>query len=245
MEKKEIMFTIDVPYTPVEEVPVVLAQTATQNPRPQPDYILKSCIETEHEDKPSAISSVDPAAAVLLYVQRLRKKPLDISGFKPTLLVEPQHGRLNEIVVHDESLVPHHDDYRSYIYYPDPGYIGEDSATFMVEFEGKYYKVEIEIQVRVIIDDHDNYGCDSRPKGIKVRKPSRGDTGDTSLDLSSIVSFADLSGSALGSTTGDKITLDDNAAGHGWFIDYTPYLNEEWLPTSNPYEWQAKPGGCE
>ncbi|MDR0716824.1 MAG: hypothetical protein LBF50_05345 [Azoarcus sp.] len=27
-----------------------------------------------------------------------------------------------------------------------------------------------------------------------------------------------------------------------WFIDATPYLNEEWLPTSNPYEWQAKPG---
>ncbi|MDR1936826.1 MAG: matrixin family metalloprotease, partial [Candidatus Accumulibacter sp.] len=22
----------------------------------------------------------------------------------------------------------------------------------------------------------------------------------------------------------------------------TPYLNEEWLPTSSPYEWQAKPG---
>ena len=35
---------------------------------------------------------------------------------------------------------------------------------------------------------------------------------------------------------------DDNAAGHTWFIDPTPSLNEEWLPTSNPNEWVAKIG---
>jgi hypothetical protein len=40
----------------------------------------------------------------------------------------------------------------------------------------------------------------------------------------------------LAQTMGAKITLDTDAAGYGWFIDYTPYLNEEWLPTSNPYE---------
>jgi hypothetical protein len=57
-----------------------------------------------------------------------------------------------------------------------------------------------------------------------------------------LAGFADLSGAALGQTTGSQITLDADAAGHGWFIDYTPYLNEEWLPTSNPNEWQAKPG---
>jgi hypothetical protein len=54
--------------------------------------------------------------------------------------------------------------------------------------------------------------------------------------------FADFSGAALAQTMGARITLDTDAAGHGWFIDYTPYLNEEWLPTSNPYEWKAKPG---
>jgi hypothetical protein len=57
---------------------------------------------------------------------------------------------------------------------------------------------------------------------------------------------AKLSGASVAQTTGTgptaQITLDTNAAGYGWFIDYTPYLNEEWLPTSNPHEWQAKPG---
>jgi hypothetical protein len=56
------------------------------------------------------------------------------------------------------------------------------------------------------------------------------------------VNFGNLSGPSLGQITGTIITLDDNAAGHGWFIDYTPYLNEEFLPTANPNEWVARPG---
>jgi hypothetical protein len=36
--------------------------------------------------------------------------------------------------------------------------------------------------------------------------------------------------------------VNADAAGHGWYIDYTPYLNEEYLPTSKPYEWMANPG---
>jgi hypothetical protein len=63
------------------------------------------------------------------------------------------------------------------------------------------------------------------------------------VDTTSVwASFADLPGASLAQTTGSQITLDTTAAGHGWFIDYTPYLNEEWLPTSNPYEWQPKLG---
>ena len=58
------------------------------------------------------------------------------------------------------------------------------------------------------------------------------------------LSFADLAGGALGQTTGTSITLDDNAAGHNWFIDTTPWSNEEYLPTSNPNEWVAKVGSA-
>ncbi|HRD93662.1 MAG TPA: tandem-95 repeat protein, partial [Accumulibacter sp.] len=39
------------------------------------------------------------------------------------------------------------------------------------------------------------------------------------------------------------ITLSPTAAGHGWFIDPTPSDNSEFLPTSNPLEWIARPGG--
>jgi len=61
-----------------------------------------------------------------------------------------------------------------------------------------------------------------------------------------LVNFADLPAGAIGQTTGAggnaTITLDLNAAGHGWFIDTTPGSNEEYLPTSNPNEWQARAG---
>jgi hypothetical protein len=64
-------------------------------------------------------------------------------------------------------------------------------------------------------------------------------------DLSGVtLKLADLPSGAVGQTTGTTITLDDNAAGHNWFIDSTPNLNEEWLPTSNPNEWVAKAGSA-
>ncbi|MCP4767449.1 MAG: hypothetical protein GY875_14375, partial [Gammaproteobacteria bacterium] len=46
----------------------------------------------------------------------------------------------------------------------------------------------------------------------------------------------------MGHADNSTITLDTNANGYGWYIDLTPSLNEEFLPTSNPYEWKAKPG---
>ncbi len=55
-----------------------------------------------------------------------------------------------------------------------------------------------------------------------------------------------LQGTAIGQAgnLGSRatITLDTDAAGHGWFIDATPADNVEFLPTSNPNEWVARPG---
>ena len=61
-----------------------------------------------------------------------------------------------------------------------------------------------------------------------------------------IFGSANLAGSEVGETTGSgygaRIILDDNAAGHGWYIDPTPLNNtDDFLPTSNPNVWQAKP----
>jgi hypothetical protein len=66
------------------------------------------------------------------------------------------------------------------------------------------------------------------------------------VDLDDIISSAyninmpveDLHGSLLVQTVGTgrdaSITLDTNAAGHGWFIDDTPDNNDEFLPTADP-----------
>ncbi|MEK6236388.1 MAG: hypothetical protein N2C14_16905 [Planctomycetales bacterium] len=47
------------------------------------------------------------------------------------------------------------------------------------------------------------------------------------------VVVADLQGATLGLASGDRILLDADAAGHGWFLDDTPYLDEEYLLASD------------
>jgi predicted Zn-dependent protease len=235
------MVTVEMPFVPAQDEAIVLVQAATSgSSTPQADYILQACAQIENRNDESPVRMVNPAGAVRIYIQSLRKKSLDNSDFMPTLLRRPKHGMLTYESVLDDSVATtirfgHGVIYRYYMYDPDPGFEGKDSARFMVEFEGKHYQIEMEINViKGFIDTApDCY----RPKVIKVYKPSRGDAGETIIDLSSMLRFEELAGSSLAQTTGiglnAKITLDNDAAGHGWFIDYTPYLNEKW-PRSKP-----------
>lgn len=88
-----------------------------------------------------------------------------------------------------------------------------------------------------------------RGESWKISLPSTGDNSNLANLLTAAnqnLTFADLSGGAVGETHGTgseaQITLDTTAAKHGWYIDYTPYLNEEYLPTSNPKLWVAREG---
>ena len=52
-------------------------------------------------------------------------------------------------------------------------------------------------------------------------------------------SIADLSGSYLGWTQGNQITIDADAAGYGWFVDATPGQNDAFRPTGIADQLQA------
>ena len=58
------------------------------------------------------------------------------------------------------------------------------------------------------------------------------------------LNIADLPGGAVGETTGTNITLDTHAAGYGWYVDPNPAANTDFLPTSDPNVWMAKPGSA-
>jgi hypothetical protein len=45
--------------------------------------------------------------------------------------------------------------------------------------------------------------------------------------------IADLTGDNLGLTVGDTVIIDTDAAGHGWFIDDTPYQDSEFMPQNS------------
>jgi len=122
------------------------------------------------------------------------------------------------------------------MYEPEPGYEGQDRAVFMAEFEGKRYKIIVVIEVSQYVDESASV-C-PKPQLIKVNKPQNG---SSIIDLNTL-NFASLEKGAVGQSDLTGITLDDNANGYHWYIDLTPGLNEEFLPTSNPYEWVAKPG---
>jgi large repetitive protein len=52
----------------------------------------------------------------------------------------------------------------------------------------------------------------------------------------------DLDGLQLGTTFSNVITIDADAAGHGWFIDPTPQDDSEFAPTDAPGELKASGG---
>ncbi len=228
------MFITDVPYTPAQQSPIVLAQAATPS-TPQPDFILKDCQETESAGDPrSAMRAVDPAGMLAIYLQNHNNRTINaqmLAAIKTTLLEGTTHGKIFAGVDNTGRT--------SYHYDAQPNYVGKDRAVFMAEFEGKRYKIVLELRVFIMVNEY-NPTCPP-PKLIKVNgKPVSSSLG---IDLNNIsVSITDLPNAAVGQTTGSSITLDTTAAGNGWFVDSTPADNSEFLPTSNPNEWIAKAG---
>jgi hypothetical protein len=152
-------FIMEVPAVPPQETPIVLAQSgSTAGAAPQPDYILKDCMKSEHSADPrSAAYSVDSAGALKDFIQGRDNRDIDLALFKPSLLQGTQHGKITEGV---DNL-----GFTSYRYDPNPDFYGDDQAIFMVEFEGKRYKVIYQIKVVEYVED--NTTCPP-PKLIKV-----------------------------------------------------------------------------
>lgn len=222
------MFIMDVPYVPVQETPIVLAQADASGATTQPDYLLKICQETQSTGDPaSAIRGIYPAGWLRTYYSQ-HDRVIDIAAIKTTMLKVTKHGKLVEHTAPNGALY--------YRYDPEPEYEGDDQAVFMAEFEGKRYKIVVKLVVSIVVDLNSPQ-C-AEPQLIKVKKPS---TSSSGYDLNSIsVTFGALDGGAVGLTDTSGITLDDNAAGHNWYIDATPCDKSEFLPTSKPYEWVAK-----
>ena len=62
--------------------------------------------------------------------------------------------------------------------------------------------------------------------------------------LSNVVwELADLSGDTLSVTSGRTVRIDRNAAGWGWFVDGSPWDDDEFLQSVAAGELQARPGG--
>ncbi len=137
------MFTMDVPYTPMQDTPIVLAQAATPGAgsTPQPDYILKECQETQSTG--NLLNSVNPAALLGIFIENRDHRVVDLDSIKATLLKGAAHG---EITTEVDNI-----GHTWYSYEPIPNYVGKDQAVFMAEFEGKRYKIVVNLVVSLQI----------------------------------------------------------------------------------------------
>ena len=146
-----------------------IMQAAPAGATPQPDYILKLCKETESAGDPrSAMRAVDPAGMFAIYLQNHDNRTVDaemLAAIKTTLLEGTKHGNIFAAVDNTGRT--------SYHYDPIPEYVGNDRAVFMAEFEGKRYKIVLDLRVFTVVDEN-NPTCPS-PQLIKVNgKPVSG-----------------------------------------------------------------------
>ena len=142
------MFTMDVPYIPAQDAPIVLAQAAAPA-TPQPDFILTGCSETQSTGDPrSAFRGVDPAGGLVMYLQNRDHRAIDLATratIKPILLEGTTHGKITAGVDNLGHI--------GYRYDPIPNYVGSDKAVFMAEFEGKVYKIVINLVVTLTVGE--------------------------------------------------------------------------------------------
>jgi hypothetical protein len=186
----------------------------------------------------------------------------DGEGLKVTVIKRPPHGRVS---LTDDPMAS---SWGLYHYTPDAGYIGKDRFVMQVEKSGIKVRINYLIEsvdaneaIYVRGDDGLQRMLYCNPESWKI---SQSDFNSGSQDyaawqrasqLSSLLAsssqsfagFQDLADAAVGNTSGEgsnaAITLDFTAAGHGWYVDATPFDNtDDYLPTSNPNIWQAKAG---
>jgi len=233
---------VDAPVAP----PAMVAQAATTTNTP--DMTLGNCEDVQTPDNLNGQlgGQLAPAGALKLYWEDKLNKEFSVKDAQVTVLQAPKHGLLQNGSP-SKTFGPY------FKYTPDHGYLGQDKITFLVEVGGKSVKVVTTLYVVPIADSKGVY-CFGGPKLLNsIDAPALATglaswlskdqlAGILSEAASVTVTISDLPGGAVGQTVGTNITLDDNAAGNGWFIDTTPWDNSEYLATSNPNEWVAKAG---
>ena len=252
---------------PSPQAPYVWVAHATKNSDKPKQQVIGACsvtniVESEQDNIGAAIGPA-MSAVEYYYLFERRKLKQGIEG-QPSeypdpvgdvkLVRAPQHGRIG---TREGDTTPR--------YFANAGFTGVDKYEFEVMVLGKPVRVIEYMNVVKYLQDTVTYQrvCGKRPYWRIAESgqpdPSSSDYAawQSSANLSALIAAAqqslagltDLPSTALGQTTGEgtsaQITLDQNAAGHGWYIDPTPLdSSDDYLPTSNPEVWQAKAGSA-
>jgi hypothetical protein len=160
------------PTRAAQQTPIVLAQAAI-TATPPLDYILKDCRETiSMGSKKLAFNVIDPAGSLAEYLGKKSNRDIYSSlaadTIKIDLLEATKHGVITSKVGDVGRMY--------YVYDAVSNYEGKDKATLMAEFEGKRYKIILELHVFAVAPfENDSVNSCPPPKLIKVNgKPVSG-----------------------------------------------------------------------
>lgn len=156
------MFVPDMPNVPPQNVPVMIAQASQMQQDPAntnrtvgvcqalsnpPLGLLPGAVAT-------AQNSLTPAGDAIQYFRIVENRAISGSS-TVTVLENPKHGKLEDLgtVVFDENGHAIRDTgERSYNYIPESGYLGQDSATLLVEIGGFKVKMVYTFKVATAVD---------------------------------------------------------------------------------------------
>ena len=135
----------------------------------KPDMVLKECMDTVAYEHPRGGDWLTPIGAVRAYWSERYGKILRLLNSKTTVLEPPQHGTITgPEITSDDTL----DDKKQYVrdnfkgtfhYRPNPGFLGNDQVTFLVEVAGQKVKVITKLIVQKEVNDN-HPKC---PSGVK------------------------------------------------------------------------------
>lgn len=246
------MLIMDMFVTPQQEVPVIVTVAQT-NPAKSPSEPLYGAVgvctispiferlkqKTNYSSFLDDMPLYPEAAAGQLFPEASDSADMQtaIEAAKIEVVQQPHYGAMTAK--------------GGYKYMPNEGYTGKDKAVFLVNIDGHIVKVEEFINV---IDADIFSGkfeeiykkyCPQEQWTIPSSTTKSSSAMTTKMldkkfkpDSASFnVIFSNLLSAAVGETQGEgadaAMTLGTDASGHGRYIDFLPYLNDEFLTTSN------------
>jgi hypothetical protein len=147
---EEIMFTVDVPYIPPQPDSIEMVQTAGAEAI-QPEYLIKTCVEaanTSYGGGGEFSITLPLVGHVLAHEGRQASYEERLKMWKTVTLTQITDYAHGEVTLVDSSTP-----YDKFRYTPEPGFLGKDSAMFIGEFEGKLYKIQMNILVAKTFSD--------------------------------------------------------------------------------------------
>jgi hypothetical protein len=154
---------------------------------------LTACQETESSgDANSAIRGVDPAGWLAIELgnrsnRDILNDPVALGTIKLTMLESTAHGNLISKTSASGRVY--------YMYNAEPGYTGKDKAVFMAEFEGKRFKIVVNLIVSIVVDENTKLCPPAGPSLIELEGEQA--PGSSGFEWKSIViTFASLGGRA-------------------------------------------------